>query len=64
MIVNENSIVQYIIQIKNGIIKHVNVSVKINVHTKQIIVANPSICTCENSEYFKSIADDSVTECR
>ena len=31
MIVNANSIVQYVIQIKNGIMKHVNVNVKIMV---------------------------------
>ena len=38
MIVNANSIVQHVIQIKNGIIKHVNVNVKIIVHAKKIIV--------------------------
>ena len=37
-IVNANSIVQYIIQIKNGIIKHVHVNVKIIVHAKKIKV--------------------------
>ena len=37
MIVNANSIVQHVIQIKNGIMKHVNVNVKIIVHTKKII---------------------------
>ena len=38
MIVNENSIVQHGIQIQNGIIKHINVNVKIIVHAKNIIV--------------------------
>ena len=38
VIVNVNSIVQYGIQIKNGITKHVNVSVKIIVNAKEIIV--------------------------
>ena len=38
VIVNANSIVQYGIQNKNGIIKHVNVSVKIIVYAKEIIV--------------------------
>ena len=33
-----NSLVQYIIRIKNGIIKHVNVNVKIVVRAKGIIV--------------------------
>ena len=36
--VNENSIVQHAIQIKNGIMKHVNVNVKIIVSAKKIIV--------------------------
>ena len=34
---NANSIAQHVIQIKNGIIKHVNVSVKIIVSAKKII---------------------------
>ena len=38
MIVNANSIVQYVIQIKNEIIKHVNVNIKIIVGAKKIIV--------------------------
>ena len=38
MIVNANSIVQYETEIKNGIIKHVNVNVKIIVSAKKIIV--------------------------
>ena len=38
MIANANSIVQIAIWIKNGIAKHVNVSAKIIVHTKKIIV--------------------------
>ena len=38
MIANANSIVQYAIQIKNGIMKHPNVSVKINISTKKIKV--------------------------
>ena len=38
MIVKANSIAQYVIQIKNGIIKHDNVNVKIIVLAKKIIV--------------------------
>ena len=38
VIVNANTIVQHVIQIKTGIIKHVNVNVKIIVSTKKIIV--------------------------
>ena len=38
MTVNPNSIVQHVIQIKNAIIKHVNVSVKFITHAKKIKV--------------------------
>ena len=38
VIANANLIVQLAIQIKNGIVKHVNVSVKIIVHVKNITV--------------------------
>ena len=34
------SIVQHVIQIKNGIIKHANVNKKIIIKTKKIIVGN------------------------
>ena len=37
VILNANSIVQYVVQIKNGIIMHVNMNVKIIVHAKKII---------------------------
>ena len=37
-IVNANLTVQYVIQIKNGIIKYVSVSVKIIVHEKKKII--------------------------
>ena len=37
-IVNANSIVQHVIQIKNGRMKHANISVKIIVNAKKIIV--------------------------
>ena len=38
MIVNANSIVQHVIQIKNGIRKLVNVNINIIVHAKRITV--------------------------
>ena len=38
VIVNANLTVQYVIKIKNGVIKHVNVNVKIIVRAKKIIV--------------------------
>ena len=51
VIVNANSIAQHVIQIKNGIMKPVNVKI------------NLSTCICENSKYLKSIADTSVISC-
>ena len=38
MVANAIAVVQQAIQIKNGIIKHINVNVKIVVSTKKIIV--------------------------
>ena len=60
MIVDENSIVQYVIQIKYGIIKHVNVNVENYGTCKKDYNYNPSTCICENSRYLNS---SSVTEC-
>ena len=60
VIVNANSIVQHVIQIKNGIIKHVNVNVKIIVSAKKDYSWNSSTCICEKSKYLKSIADTSL----
>ena len=54
VIVNANSIVQNIIKIKYGIIKHVNVNVKIIVHAKKIIVGI-LVHVFENSRYLQSI---------
>ena len=59
MIVNANSIAQYVIQIKNGTIKHVNVNIKIIVGAKKDYSWNPSTCICVNSKYLKIT---SVTE--
>ena len=49
MIANANSLMQHVIQIKNIIIKHVNVSVKIIVHASKIIIGifNTSAITCD-----------------
>ena len=63
MIVNANSIVQHVIQIKNGIMINVNVSGKSIAHVKTIIGWNPSTCICENGTYLKSIADNSAVAC-
>ena len=38
VVLNANSIVQHVTQIKNGIIKHVNVNVNVIVSAKKIIV--------------------------
>ena len=38
VMVKANSIVQHVIQIKNGIIKHVNMNVKISASAKKVIV--------------------------
>ena len=40
MIVNANSIVQHLIKIKNGMIKHVNMNVDIIMSVKKIIVGS------------------------
>ena len=48
---------QLAIQMKNGILIHVNVSVKIIAHAKDYSW-NPSTCICENGMYLKSIVDD------
>ena len=59
--VKANSIVQHVIQIRNGIIKHVNVNVEIIVRANKIILG--ILCICENSKYLKSIADTLLIEC-
>ena len=38
VLVSANSIEQHVVRIKNGIIKHFNVSVKIVAHAKNVIV--------------------------
>ena len=58
MIVNANSVVQHVIQIKNGIIDYVNVNVKIVVSIKKNIVGILNV-----TDTSKSVADTSVTEC-
>ena len=48
---------QHVVQIKNGIVKHVDGSVKIIVHVKKYYSWNPTTRICENDKYLKSIAD-------
>ena len=65
MLLDVNSIVQYLIQIKNGMKTHVNVNVKmiiINDQCKEGYSRSPSTCIWENSTYLTSIAGNSVTE--
>ena len=60
MIVNANSITQYVIQINKGTIKHVNANIKNYCTCKKDYSWNPSSCIYENSKYLKST---SVSEC-
>ena len=60
--VNANSIVQHVIQIKNVIMKHVNVSLKIIVRAKNYSW-NPTTCIYENGMYLKRISNTSVIVC-
>ena len=63
VIVIVNSILQLAIQIKNGKMKHVNMSVKIIASAKKDYSWNLSTYICENSKYLKSIADTLVIAC-
>ena len=47
IIVNANSIVKYIIQIKNGIMKHISVNIKIIVHAKKNIFGILAMYFCK-----------------
>ena len=59
VIVNTDSIVQQIIRLKNGMMKHVNVNVKFIITVKKIIVGILAylFVICENSKYLKRVAD-------
>ena len=52
VIVNANSIVQHVIQIKNTIIKHVDMNIKVILHAKRNHSLNPSTCIFENGKYL------------
>ena len=60
MILNANSIVQRVIQIKNGIMININLSVKSIICVKKDYSWNSSACICKNGRYLKIIADDLV----
>ena len=59
MIINANSTVQHVIQIKNGIMINVNANAKSITHAKKDSW-DPSTFICENSRCLKTIVDDSV----
>ena len=48
---------------KNRIIQHVNMNVKIIVSAKKIVSWNPSTCICKNDNYLESTANTSLIEC-
>ena len=55
MILNANLTVKHKIQIKNGIIKHVNMSVKIIITAKKDYSKNPCACIRENTKSKKAL---------
>ena len=64
VIVNANSVLKNAIPIKNGIIKHVNVNLKIILHVKMVIVRILAhVFVRRASAILFSIADTSVIEC-
>ena len=63
MIVNENSMSQHVIQIKNGMMIIAHASVKRFCMCKKDYSLNHSTCARGNIRYFKSIADNSVIVC-
>ena len=63
MIVNANSIVQRVIQIKNEIKINANASLKKHHTSKKDYSWSPSTCIFNNSKYRKCIADTSVISC-
>ena len=60
MIVNANSIVQHVIQIKKWNNKTCQCECKNYRQSKKDYSWNPSTCTYENSKYLKSVVDTSV----
>ena len=63
MILNGNSIVQYVIQLKNETIIHAKASTKNIIPTKKYYSWNPSTFIYENGQYLKGVADTSVIVC-
>ena len=63
MIVNANSIVQHVVQMKHEIIKHVDVNVKIIVRAKEIIFGILVHVFVRIASIYKSTGDISVITC-
>ena len=63
VILNANSVVQHVNQIKKRMIKHVNVNVKIIISVKKIIFRILAHVFVRRVKYLKTITDTSVTEC-
>ena len=63
VIVNLNSVVQLVFQIKSGITKNVNVNAKIFISVKKDYNWNSSSCIWENSNNLNNATDTSVTKC-
>ena len=63
VIVNANSIVKRLIQMKNGIIKHVSINLKYYSKCKKDYCWNQSTCVYDYSKYLKSCVNTSVAEC-
>ena len=63
VILNANSVVQHVNQIKKWMIKHVNVNVKIIINVKKIIFRILAHVFVRRVKYLKTITDTSVTEC-
>ena len=60
--VNVRFVVANVTQIKSGVIKYVNGSLK-TIKVQKSYVLNPSTFVCENGKYLGSTIDDSVIRC-
>ena len=54
---------EYIIQINDGLMANVNVSVKNVRYIKKDYICNPSTCGCKNRKHLASIMDYSAIMC-
>ena len=63
MIINANSIISHVFQIKNEITKHVNVIVKNSTFSKKIIIGMVAQAFENMANNWKSIADTSEIVC-